>query len=154
MTTIRKSVRFWEYWTHGISAIVEFPGQVAEIRHNTLGLDLRQRANTDNWLHLALPSPSMLDNNDVFIIDALLKGKSNENARVDRIRISDHGAILFEQAVNFTDETFDEKFQRPGPGVRPVIKSGITFSVHVSFLTGSPMGAVVIQSAGMRLESD
>ena len=144
--------RFWEYWAHGVSAIVEFPNLPFETRRNTFGLTLRQRENTENWVHLALPTPVVADNKKVFLMYALLKGATNENARVDYLKVADDKGSLFERSVSFTDETFDERIRViPVGQPAPLLRSGITFSMRVKFLSGVPIGAVILGSAGTRL---
>ena len=151
-TTIHTTERFWDFWTHGVAAVVEFPNQAAEIRHNTFGTEVRQRENTENWLHLALPSPVIADNKDVFLIYVFLRGVTNENARVDFITVEEDKRVLFQKTVSFTDEAFNEKIRVNLTGPAPDLRSGITFSIRVKFLSGLPIGAVVLGGAGMRLE--
>jgi hypothetical protein len=151
MSTIHGTEREWDFWTHGAAAVVEFPNRAAEIRHNTFGTEVRQRENTENWLHLALPSPVIADKKDVYLIYVFLKGVTNENARVDFITVEDE-RILFQKTVSLIDETFNEKIRVNPAGPAPDLRSGITFSIRVKFLSGLPIGAVVLGSAGMRLE--
>jgi hypothetical protein len=136
----------YEFWTHGVNTIVEFPSRATEIRHAGWGTLVRQAANTDNWFHIALPSPRIImDDEHVFIREIRLRAEVNENARVDYIHSRRDGELFFSQEVMFTDRTIDEVFQ-VDPN-RPV-QGGITLAIHIMFLTGTPIGQAIFRSAG------
>lgn len=138
-----------EYWTHGVETVVEFPKYAIEIRHAGWGTRIRQLPDTTNWLHLALPSANAMDGERVFIREARLRAKVNENCRIDTIHLRmDGGRPILSRTVSLTDRTIDEEFQIPDTRFSG---GGLVVSIHVQFLTGEPLGEIVLQSGGVTL---
>ena len=136
----------YELWTHGVDVVVEFPGVPAEVRRAGWGTLVKQAQNTVNWFHFALPSASVIDSSDAFIRAVRLRADVNENARVDILHFrADGKSPILARAVSFTDRTIDETFQTADTP----FTGGLVLSVHVSFLTGQPVGAVTFRSAGV-----
>lgn len=101
-----------EFWIHGTGAIVEFPDIPVETRRTGRGTLIRQRENTANWFHFALPSIETIENQSSFIRKIHFRATVNENARVDRIHFrSDRNELIFSQSVSLTDREIDETFQ-------------------------------------------
>ena len=150
-------IQFSYHWIHGIAAVIEFPGRVTEMRHNTFGTDIRQPAGTDNWLHMSIPATDTSINTGPLLMGARFRGVTNENARVDQIRVADHrGTVLFEDTVGYVDETIDhairnpryeEAINSPEPlGALPYINGALDLAVHVEFLSGAPIGRFLFGS--------
>jgi hypothetical protein len=133
-----------ELWTHGVNTIVEFPSRTTEIRHAGWGTLVSQVQNTDNWFHIPMPSLKMIDNKNAIMREIRLKAEVNENARVDLVHIREDRALIFSRVVSFTDTAIDEVFQRADFP----IQGGVTLCIHISFLTGSPIGTAIFRSAG------
>lgn len=133
-----------EYWTHGVDTIVEFPDRATEIRHAGWGTRVRQAANTDNWFHIALPSAKVINTKNAIMREVHLRAEVNENARVDLIHFRNDGNLVFSKDVSFTDRAIDQVFQRADLP----LEGALTLCVHVTFLTGAPIGQVIIRSAG------
>jgi hypothetical protein len=137
------------YWTHGVAAVVEFPNYVAEMRHNTFGTEIRQHADTENWLHLTLPAIETYNTRGPILYGATFRGLTNENARLDIIRLSDHrGAVLFQESVSLTDQEINQTLVNPHYSDLPLIHGALNMAIHVRFLTGTPVGRVVFGSGG------
>jgi hypothetical protein len=135
----------YEFWTHGAYVAVEFPSRALEIRRAGWGTLIRQAANSVNWFHIALPTPSIIDGDDVRVREARLRASVNENARVDLIHYrTDGNPLILSRSVMLTDREINEAFQGPDT----VMNGGLTLSVHVAFLTGTPDGTVIFRAAG------
>lgn len=134
----------YEFWTHGAATIVEYPERTTEILHTGWGTRVRQAAGTDNWFHIAIPSAKIIDSDNARMRAIRLRAEVNENARIDIIHFRDDDKLVWGKAVSFTDRVVDEVFQRADLP----ISGGIALCVHVSFLTGSPIGQIVFRGAG------
>ena len=133
-----------EYWTHGVDTIVEFPDRATEIRHAGWGTRVRQAAHTDNWLHIALPSGKVIHSEDAIMREVRLRAEVNDIASVDLIQFRDDEKLVFSKEVSFTDRPIDQVFQRADLP----LEGALTLCVHVTFLTGAPIGQVIVRSAG------
>jgi hypothetical protein len=137
-----------EYWTHGVGVIVEFADTPVEVRRAGWGMRVRQRSGTENWFHFALPSPAVMNSEGGLIREAFLRAEVNENARLDAVHFRVDGnrpLRLITQGLPYTDRIIDENFQTPDTRFR----GGLVLSVHLSFLTGEPLGTVTFRSAGV-----
>jgi hypothetical protein len=88
----------------------------------------------------------MLDSSSGYIREVRLHAEVNENARVDilHFRVDGNSPILA-RTVSYTDTTINEGFQTGDTQ----FSGGLSLSVHVSFLTGQPVGAIILRSAGV-----
>ena len=133
----------YEFWTHGVDTVVEFPNRAAEVRHAGWGTLIRQAAGTDNWFHIAIPSAKII-NNPAKMREIRLRAEVNECARIDLIHFRDDGKLIFSKAVSFTNGIVDEVFQSDDLP----IEGGISLCIHVTFLSGSCLGHIMVRSAG------
>jgi hypothetical protein len=149
-------IEFTYHWTHGVAAVIELPGNVG-VRHNTFGTEITQPAATDNWLHLSIPAAVTSVNTGPLLMGAVFRGSTNENARVDIIRVAHNlGNVLFEESVGYVDATIDhmvrnpryeEAVKSPEPlRALPYIKGALDLAIHVEFLSGAPIGRFLFGS--------
>jgi hypothetical protein len=89
-----------EYNMHGVAAVIEFSVPQARVQRNTLGTALIQPANTENWLHLPVQTPKEVRQSMQAVHYIRLTARTNENARIDILRLSDKNGILYQFAVN------------------------------------------------------
>ena len=134
----------YEFWTHGVDTVIEFPNRTAEVRHAGWGTLVRQAACTDNWFHIAIPSAKIINNALAKMREIRLRAEVNEAARIDLIHLRDDEKLVFSQAVSLTNQMVDEVFQRADLP----IEGGISLCIHVTFLSGSRLGYIMIRSAG------
>jgi hypothetical protein len=88
----------------------------------------------------------MLDSEDGFIREVRLRASVNENARVDAVHFRvDGNTPVLARTVSYTDRTINETFQTADTR----FSGGLVLSVHVSFLTGQPIGTITFRSAGV-----
>lgn len=139
----------FDFWTHGADTIVEFPEQTQLIRHTGWGTLIRQPANTNNWFHIAIPTPTVLEDDiSVFLQYVRLRAEVNENARIDLIHFRDGGNLIYSENVMLTDQIVDRQFDNPNQQMG----GGLVIAVHVQFLTGSPIGQIIFRGAGARFQ--
>jgi hypothetical protein len=142
----------YDYWTHGIATILESPGQAQLVQHRSdIGTAVEQGANTSGWFHLPIPTPSVLadDSTTNFLFFALV-ATVNENAKLDLIHVRRGKDLIFSKNVSFVSTTINQVFDTPDVSTSAGATSGagITLSVHVQFLTGTPRGRVEFHGAG------
>lgn len=139
----------YDFWTHGVNTIVEYPDQTQLIRHTGWGTLIRQSADTNNWFHIAIPSPTFLeDDGSVFLQYIRLRAEVNENARIDLIHLRVDGTLIYSENVMLTDQIVDRQFDNPNRE----LQGGLVVAVHVQFLTGSPTGQIIFRGAGARFQ--
>jgi hypothetical protein len=134
------------HWSHGVAAVIEFPSRVTNVRHNTFGTDLRQLAGTENWLHLSIPAVNTFNVQGPLLYGAVFRGLTNENARVDTIKLSRPGADLRIESVTFVDTQIEHVVKLPDASNLPPIRQALLLSVHVAFLSGEPQGRLIFDS--------
>ena len=92
------------HFIHGHSGAVEDMQTVGSLERKGWGLSFWQRANTENWLHYAVPSNSLYG----WRVDHLhLKFTAGEYAKVSEIHLWDGNIRIWEQSVNFTGGELD-----------------------------------------------
>ncbi len=134
-----------ELWTHGASTVVEFPASTIAVRHAGWGTQVTQAAGTANWFHLAIPAITTFDGDDTAVREVRLRATVNENARIDMLHCRvDGGPVFFSRSVSFTDRVVDVAFQTSDTR----LGGGLVMSVHVTFLSGQPVGSVTFNGAG------
>lgn len=140
----------YDFWTHGVDTVVESPAHTTEIRHAGWGTLVRQQANTENWFHIPIPTPTVLeDDSSVSLQYIRLRAEVNENATIDLVHFRDDGRLIHSEAVSLTNRIVDQRFDNPNRE----IEGGLTMCIHVRFLTGTPLGQVIFRGAGARFES-
>jgi hypothetical protein len=157
----------FEYWTHGVGTIVEFPERVALLRHAGWGTLVEQQADPEdrnnNWFHLVLHTPHILAESDssrrdsgllpawagVFRIVADL----NENAVIKHLHIRYGENLLYSEEVDLrgphVNHLIDAR-EPHGDGHRwPIVgpDAGLELSVRVEFLDGTPRGQIIFRGA-------
>ena len=51
----------WDIWTHGVSVQIENQIQGMAVQRRGWGTSIVQPANTTNWFHFAIPTPTQID---------------------------------------------------------------------------------------------
>jgi hypothetical protein len=148
--------RLYVYWTHGKEAILESPQLAQLVEHrNDIGTVVEQNANTDGWFHIPISTPSSLNNDTTIrLLYSKLEATVNENAKIDAIHVRRGMDILFSKSVSLIGTTISELFDHPDVRTRVGASSGsgITLSVHVTFLPGTPRGRVEFHNVGGAME--
>ncbi len=83
-------------WTHGASVIPEYTKEYTGtdnglyLRPTGYGAIVRQNVGTSNWFHLAIPSATKLDDDNVSKYHAWLRFKINTGAVIKRIHVREN----------------------------------------------------------------
>jgi hypothetical protein len=142
----------YEFWTHGVNVQIEYPDSIvgitgderAEPRRSGWGTLVYQKENTANWFHFAIPTPALINNQEVTLRFIRLRAEINETARIDTIHFRHDNRVIFTKEVNITNCSVDETFQSSGA----IIRRGLALCVHISFLPGDTRGMVIFKGAG------
>lgn len=151
----------WVNWVHGTDVNVEWPDRVLDGGPNTpdghprragWGTDVRQRAQTFNWFHFAVPTPTEIDSDDVVEVeDVFLQGRTNENSEISNVHVWEGGHEVVWQNNDVTgtrNETLNERWNVPDNRIR----SALGISVRVEFDDGTPTGMVTFSAAGAQFD--
>lgn len=149
----------YRLWTHGAAVIAEYTKEYTGtnnglyLRRTGWGSQVRQKRGTSNWFHLAIPSPTTLENRKSYHYHAFLRAKVNTDAIIDRVHVREaqgpgsHCPVIYDSgAITITGQNKDFDYNLPdnectGP---------IVLCVHVKF--DGNHGEVIFTGAGARFE--
>jgi len=138
----------YSHWVHGVATIVEHPTRAKSIYHWGGGTVVEQEADTYNWFHLAIPTPTTEGSKAVFLEFVHVRGHMNENARLAEIHIWDGNKRIHTQTCVITDEPVDDEFKLEE---NVMVTTGVNCCLKVEFLTGKqPIGKATFYGAGGR----
>jgi len=97
----------YDFWTHGVSVAVETMDDVTEIVRAGGGTTVFQKAGTRNWYHFAVPTPTLVDDEEKISLKIMaFHGATTNNAVVEVMHAWMGGTKLGEKTVG-----------RTGPGI-------------------------------------
>jgi hypothetical protein len=160
-------MRGYNFWTHGVNTIVEFPERASRIVHTGLGTYIEQaesRPNQENnWFHVPLHKPSWIPVQQwkqradgsylseghcsvekAQLVGARLKASLNENASIRQIHIRAGDELIHSESVDLRGPTVDHEINISNPvrGYLHTQSNGLVLCVRVVFLSGTPRGQV------------
>jgi len=142
----------FKFWTHGAALIPEYTAadnganNGLNIRRAGFGTVVRQTAGTWNWFHLAVPSPTRLDDDVSRHIRAWLDVQVNNFAVITHIHVREGGSLLHSMSLNHTGQNGIVNINVPDGSVsRP-----ICICVRARFDTNA--GMIIFRGAGMEFE--
>ncbi len=102
----------FDYWIHGVNVQVEYtdPGRELYIRRAGFGTVIRQRVGTNNWFHLAIPTPLYLDDDEVVYRGLALSGYINNKATIRKVDIWHGRQRILTQNVSLSSKDLYEYF--------------------------------------------
>lgn len=148
----------FKFWTHGVNVQVEYSKEATGhdnglyIRRAGFGTIIKQRGETWNWFHFAIPSATKLDDDNVKRQHAWLRGKINNFATIKQVTVheakggSDCPRIYNNNNLNLTGRELNESFDLPDR----VCKGPLVMCVRVEF--EDDRGEVVFCGAGAWFE--
>lgn len=86
----------FKFWIHGVSVIPEYTKEYTGtdnglyMRRAGFGAVIRQKKGTSNWFHFAIPSATMLDDDNVSYYHAWLRFKINTGAVIKAIHVREN----------------------------------------------------------------
>lgn len=150
-------------WTHGSAVGVEYPGRVYDGGPNTprnhprragWGTDIRQRSNTSNWFHFAIPTEAARPGERYYTDRSHIFFWLNGWSRLDAIHVWLGRNLIFRE----------DNISWGGPHRRPItlshsqpiprhrVNGGINVSIRITFPSGvDEMGMVRFHGAGASL---
>lgn len=130
----------FDFWTHGVNVQVEFTeGRGLFVRRTSGGTYIRQNPGTSNWFHFAIPSASKLDDDNVDIRYARLRGNIGNDAAITQVDIREASSgntatiIYSDDRLNIRGTTFDQLFDMRDRRLR----GALVVSAFVVFESGS-----------------
>lgn len=151
----------YDFWVHGADVNIEYPGRVnGHERRAGWGTTMQQDQGSENWVHFAIPSPTVMfdeehaiggDSTDTSVIidEMWLKAKVNENAKVDRIHAWDGDNKFFTK--NGISGLENQKF-RKDIDVNHELAWGLNMSVHLQCMNSSEQPEVTWLGAGAKYQ--
>lgn len=152
----------YDFWTHGVSTFVEDPVPGTVMVHAGYGTLVHQPAGTENWFHIPLPSPTILDSDtEVAVVRVAFRARVNENARIKAVELwRNNEKISGGDPVEWSDEPIYKAWwvgdEWPAGSAAPprIMHSdgGLSLRFRVAFLDGAVPGEITFQGAGAQFD--
>lgn len=143
----------YKFWVHGVDVHVQNePNSTDDIRRNSQGTRIRQNRG-GNWFHFAIPTPTLLENNEVEHVDAFLRGKINGQATIRKVHIYRGGEprdfrilkLDYEEYEGPSNDILDELYNLPDE----ICHDPLVMCIYVEFESG---GEITFAGAGARFD--
>lgn len=122
-------------WIHGNAALIEHPDRLQYQRYYGFYNRVIGKANTDNWIHFALPTPVIEDGRRLVMDRFMLRAQTGSAATLRDVHIRDgHKVVALLNGVNRSGSLGFEKF---GVASMPWVYWGISVSLGFEFAAGS-----------------
>lgn len=163
----------YNFWTHGVNTIVEFPDRASRIVHTGLGTVVEQAESRpdqeNNWFHLPLQAPSWIpvqhwtERSDgthasdghggverAQLVGVRFRASLNENATIRQFHVRAGDQLIQNEPVDLRGPTvdYDITISNPVFGYLHTQFNGVVLCVRVVFLSGTPRGQVQFLGAG------
>jgi peptidoglycan hydrolase-like protein with peptidoglycan-binding domain len=123
-------------WVHGTSVTVELPDNIESMRRFGFFTRLIGKPNTQNWFHIALPTPVIVNNDRKVIGPCMLRFQTGgTNAVVRDVHIYD-GEVRV-AAHNGVNLSGSQPFRRFGVAQAPEVLWGVGISIGVTYGGGT-----------------
>lgn len=133
-------------WVHGHSLRVEYPDRLDSAVPVGSCMRLDGRAGTSNWLHLAVPTPVIVDGDRLRIDSLMLRFRTN-GATVTDVHLYDgESKIATHAGLNL--QPADWSFQRFDVPGTPDVRWGLGISFRVTFGAGTSRRIEVCSGGG------
>lgn len=141
----------FEFWTHGVAAVLEpraGPESTRTETHRTdFGTVVENDAGWSTWLHLPIPTPTVLEDRTARLRHIRVAISLNENARLELIHVRSGTNLVREVVLSALGTTLNTFFDVDDP-IPGGLGRGVAISFLVAFLTGFPRGRVELHGAG------
>lgn len=121
-------------WIHGHAMEVEFPDRIAHEQRAGFYYRLDGRAGTENWFHIAIPTPAVVNDQHLKIGSVLLRYRTAGGAVLTAVHVYDGDALIahFDGLANHPETFVMERHEIAGS---PQIRSALGLSISVRFPT-------------------
>ena len=142
----------YKFWIHGVNVHVQNESATASIKRYSQGTKIRQNAG-GNWFHLAIPTPTLLNDHEVEQVDAFLRGKINGQATIKNVHIwrggepRDHRVLAkdYPDGQGLSNRILDELYNLPDEACH----DPLVMCIYVDFENG---GEIFFAGAGARFD--
>ncbi len=122
-------------WVHGSSMQIEYPNRVTAVRHTGPFVRIEGAAGQNTWVHLPVPTPTVVGGSNMRVAAALVSFRTRESAQVHEVIVYDGERRIAEYAgLDLRDDNLGARFDVPGT---PEAGQGINITLGVSFDDGA-----------------
>lgn len=123
-------------WVHGSSMQIEYPNRVTAVRHTGPFVRIEGVAGQNTWVHLPVPTPTIVDGSKMRVGAALVSFRTRAKAQVHEVIVYDGERRIAEHTgLDLRDDNLDARFDVPGT---PEAVQGINITLGVRFDEGAP----------------
>ena len=123
-------------WAHGSSMQLEYPNRVTSVRHTGPFARVEGSPGQNTWVHLPVPTPTVVNGSSVCVSAVLLSFRARANARVHEIIVYDGDRRVAEHmGLDLQGDHLDARFEVPGA---PEAGKGINVTLGLSFSDNAP----------------
>lgn len=137
----------YDYWVHGVSTFVERPQLLATIFHAGHGTVATQAGNTDNWFHIAVPTPTMIDDEEKVGLRVVAF-----RAKADNAEITEWHLYMGKDLVGTRQETWSGEIDQTWEVGNWALRGPLNLCFRVAFHDGTPQATFTFQGAGAGFE--
>ena len=102
-------------WAHGSSMQLEYPNRVTSVRHTGPFARVEGSPGQNTWVHLPVPTPTVVNGNSVRIGAVLVSFRARANAKVHEIIVYDGDRRVAEHmGLDLQGDHLDARFEVPG----------------------------------------
>lgn len=135
-------------WIHGNAALVEYPARVDSQRYFGFFNRIVGKADTQNWIHFALPTPVIEDGTRLVLDRFMLRATTGRRATLRDVHIRDGERVV--ALHNGVNRSGTLSFERFGVASMPPVRWGLSVSLGFDFGRGTAADRRVdLISAGM-----
>lgn len=127
-------------WLHGHAMEVEFPDRIARQQRAGFYYRVEGRPGTDNWFHLAIPTPVIVNTQRLKVGQAMLRYRTAAGAILTAVHVYD-GETRIARVTGLSNRPENWVFERHDVPGDPEVRWGVGISINVRF-----------PSAGARIE--
>lgn len=123
-------------WAHGSSMQLEYPNRVTSVRHTGPFARVEGSPGQNTWVHLPVPTPTVVNGGSVRVGAALVSFRSRANARVHEVIVYDGDRRIAEHmGLDLQGDHLDARFAVPDT---PEAGKGINVTLGLSFNYNAP----------------
>ena len=123
-------------WVHGSSMQIEYPNRVTSVRHTGPFVRIEGSVGQNTWVHLPIPTPTVVDGASMRVGAALVSFRTRDNATVHEVIVYDGEKRIAEHTdLNLQNDQLGARFDVPDT---PLAGQGINITLGVSFADNAP----------------
>ncbi len=138
-------------WAHGSSMQLEYPNRVTSVRHTGPFARIEGSAGQNTWVHLPVPTPTVINSSSVRVDAVLASFRARANARVHEVIVYDGDRRIAEHMdMDLRGDHLDARFEVPDT---PEAGKGISVTLGLSFDDSAPdVRSMQIEVIGVGIE--